>query len=261
MDQRTVMKYLAFAALFITCLADSLPYEGTVKVLERYELPDLPYGYGDLEPYIDEATVRVHHQGHHAGYTNKLNTALSNWRINAENGDLLASKSIFEILQQLSEIPDSYKGPIRNFGGGFVNHNLYWSVMSPNPQNETRMAEGELLQLINSKFDSFSNFKSAFTIQANKLFGSGYVWLNVRLDNDGKEDLVISTTVNQDSPISEGLYPILVIDVWEHAYYLKHQNLRINHVESWWKLVDWNRVHELRHWWKNILDQEKHEEL
>ncbi|XP_070570772.1 superoxide dismutase [Mn/Fe]-like [Ptychodera flava] len=250
-----------FAAFIPVVIANApLPYEIIATYASSYELPTLPYDYGDLEPYIDEATVRVHHQGHHAGYTQKMNAALSTWRSKVESQDPLAAEPIFVILQKLDQVSEIYRSYLRNFGGGYVNHNLYWSVMSPNKENMTRTPKGSLLKVIKRDFGSFSNFKEAFSTQANVLFGSGYVWLCLQLGSE-KEELIITTSANQDSPLSDGQFPILVIDVWEHAYYLKHKNLRKDHVKYWWYLVDWDRVQELREWWKKLINYENHDEL
>lgn len=221
------------------------------QVVSDYELPDLPYGYDELEPYIDEATVRVHHQGHHMSYVKNLNATLEAWRRLEDSWP--AEESIQIILQNTDKIPDHYKSNIIKNGGGFVNHNLYWWVMSPNPDGEERRPLAELLDDIESNFGSYEKFQEAFTMKAVTLFGSGYVWLS-RQPKDNS--LIISTSTNQDSPLSEGLHPILTIDVWEHAYYLKHQNKRPKYISDWWKLVDWKNVEELDTWYKSAIHDE-----
>lgn len=173
-----------------------------------------------------------------------------------KNTNHLTEKSILEILKEIEEVPQKYRKAITNNGGGFVNHNIYWSVMSPNPDNKERLPGGNLLSDINKYFGNFSQFVDIFTKEALTLFGSGYVWLSRNPSVSGK--LLVTTTANQDSPISQKLQPILVLDVWEHAYYLKYQNRRPEHVSEWWKVVDWNIVEKLDNWWK---DTPQHDEF
>lgn len=223
-----------------------MPYEFITERTNSYTLPPLPYDYKDLEPFIDEATVRVHHTGHHAAYTKKMNAAIQEWETEAK---VTESAMIFELLHRLEDVPDKYRVAIQNNGGGYVNHNLYWSVMSPNPNSDEREPTGQIGIDIDEDFGNFSNFKDLFTKEALSLFGSGYVWLCRDVNQNRK--LIISKTANQDSPLQDGFrLPILVIDIWEHAYYIKHQNRRPQHVSDWWKLVDWTAVEELDEWWK-----------
>ncbi|KAL5005637.1 hypothetical protein ScPMuIL_016795 [Solemya velum] len=225
-----------------------LPYEGIEKKQDEYKLPDLPYAYDGLEPYIDAATLNVHHKGHHAAYTAKMNAALGQWRGDSGAGGAdLAKESILHIIQNLDKVPDKYKKPVRNNGGGFVNHNFYWACMSPNAGGK-REPEGSLKTDIEKDFGSLAKFEEEFTQQALTLFGSGYVWLS--RDKAGK--LHISQSANQDSPLPDGFRPILVLDVWEHAYYLKHQNKRPNHITDWWQVVDWTQVDKLDKWWSKL---------
>ncbi|EDO44816.1 predicted protein [Nematostella vectensis] len=208
--------------------------------MEKYTLPELPYDYNELEPHIDEATLRVHHLGHHAAYTKKLNAAL---------------KDIVEILRNNEQIPDKWRTDVINNGGGFVNHALYWATMSPNPKSEPRTPTGKIGDLIDKSHGNFSMFKQWFDEQVNSMFGSGYTWLCQDVTSGF---LTILNMGNQESPVAYRLNPVLVIDLWEHAFYLKHQNKRPGYVHSWWHLVDWERVNELLEWWQN---QNIHDEL
>ncbi|XP_076089229.1 superoxide dismutase [Mn/Fe]-like [Mytilus galloprovincialis] len=248
-----VFNYFCLAILLDFSSGKQEIYKINDVIAADYDLPSLPYDYDELEPYIDKETLRVHHQGHHAAYTKKLNAVLESWR--QYNHSWPAEESIQTILIAIEKIPQQYKSAIVNNGGGFVNHNLYWWIMSPNPDEEDRKPSSNLMTDIERSFGSFDKFKEAFTQKALSLFGSGYVWLS-RQPKDRM--LIISTTANQDSPLSQGLCPILVIDVWEHAYYLKHKNKRPNHISDWWKLVDWKNVEELDSW---FLKNKGHDEL
>ncbi len=191
-----------------------------------FELPKLSYDYTALEPHIDARTMEIHHTKHHAGYTNNLNNAVS--------GSPLEGKSIEEILKGVS----GHSTAVRNNGGGYYNHNLYWEVMapggSPNP-------EGELLDAINESFDSVENFREAFVQAALTRFGSGWAWLVLQ-----NNKLVVSSTPNQDNPLMDVAdvqgTPVLGIDVWEHAYYLNYQNRRPDYVNAFWNLINWDEV-------------------
>jgi Fe-Mn family superoxide dismutase len=192
----------------------------------EFKLPDLPYPYDALEPYIDTKTLTIHHSMHHAAYTEKFNAAVR------EAG--ITGKSAREILKEVSKYPVS----VRNNGGGYVNHKLYWKIMSPKGGGKP---EGVLLESINRDFGTFENFKNEFSDAAKKLFGSGWTWLIV---SDGK--LKVTSTPNQDNPIMDiaevqGL-PILCIDIWEHSYYLKYQNRRAEYVDAFWNIINWDMV-------------------
>ena len=193
-----------------------------------FELPALPYAYDALEPSVDARTMQIHHGKHHAGYTNNLNNAL-------EGQDALTDKSIEEILANLDSVPEAIRTAVRNNGGGYVNHSLFWSIMSPNGGGEP---EGELADAINSAFGSFADFKAAFTKAAGTRFGSGWAWLYV----DGSGNLLVDSTPNQDTPLMDGNTPILGLDVWEHAYYLNYQNRRPDYIGAWWDVVNWDAV-------------------
>jgi len=195
-----------------------------------FSLPVLPYAYDALEPYIDKETMTIHHTKHHGGYVNNLNNALE--------GTEWASKSIEDILTSLESVPENIRTIVRNNGGGHANHSLFWTLMGPACGGKPG---GTLGDAITSTFDSFENFKSQFKAAAAGRFGSGWAWLV--LNNAGK--LVITSTPNQDNPISQGLKPVLGLDVWEHAYYLRYQNRRPDYVDAWWEVVNWNKASEI----------------
>ncbi|HEX2045541.1 MAG TPA: superoxide dismutase [Gaiellaceae bacterium] len=191
-----------------------------------YEVPALPYEYGALEPHIDEQTMRVHHDKHHQAYVDKVNAAL--------DGTEWADRPVEEVLRNLDAIPDDKRTAVRNNGGGHYNHTLFWEWMGPNGGGEP---EGALGDAIRSAFGSFDEFKAAFKEAGVNQFGSGWAWL---VADDG--GLAIVSTPNQDNPISQGKRPLLGVDVWEHAYYLKYQNRRPDYIDAWWNVVDWGKV-------------------
>ncbi len=193
-----------------------------------FVLPPLPYPEDALEPHIDARTMSIHHDKHHAAYTNNLNAAL-------EAYPDLASKSIEELLGNLDAVPESIRMAVRNNGGGFANHNLFWATMGPNGGGEPT---GELAQAIESTFGGFAAFKEAFTKAGVTRFGSGWAWLY--MDKSG--NLAVGSTPNQDTPLMEGNTPLLGLDVWEHAYYLNYQNRRPDYIAAWWNTVNWNAV-------------------
>ena len=193
-----------------------------------HELPPLPYDYAALEPHIDAQTMQIHHDKHHAAYVNNLNAAL-------EKYPELNSKSAEDLVRDLNSVPEDIRTAVRNNGGGHVNHTMFWQSMGPNGGGEP---SGALAQAINDSFGSFEDFKKQFNDAGTKRFGSGWVWLVS--SGDGK--LTITSTANQDNPISEGQTPILGNDVWEHAYYLKYQNRRPDYLQAWWNVVNWEEV-------------------
>ena len=195
-----------------------------------FKLPELTYGYDALEPYIDKQTMEIHHQKHHGGYVNKLNAAL-------EGNSSLQSKSIEELLKSLNSLPDSIRNAVRNNGGGHYNHTLFWSIMG---KGKGGAPKGSIAEDIDEEFGSFDNFKEDFSSAAANRFGSGWAWLV--LDEAGK--LSVTSTPNQDNPISSGQMPVLGLDVWEHAYYLKYQNRRPEYIGNWWNVVDWDAVNK-----------------
>jgi len=195
-----------------------------------FELPPLPYGYDALEPYIDAQTMQIHHDKHHQAYTDKLNAAL-------EKYPDLQSKSVEELLKDLDSVPEEIRSAVRNHGGGYFNHSLFWLMMKKGGGGEP---EGDLAEAIRGEFGSFAAFKEQFSTAAATVFGSGWAWLV--MDKSG--ELAIVTTPNQDSPVSTGQRPLLALDVWEHAYYLKYQNRRPEYIENWWQVVNWDQVEE-----------------
>ncbi len=194
-----------------------------------FSVPDLPYAYDALEPHIDEATMRVHHDKHHQAYVDKANAALE--------GTEWADKDVEEVLQNLSSLPADKQGPVRNNGGGHYNHSLFWQMMSPDGGGEP---SGELAEAINSAFGSFDSFKEEFKAAGIGQFGSGWAWLVKNSDGS----VAVAKTANQDSPISDGQTPLLGADVWEHAYYLKYQNKRPDYLDAFWNVVNWDYVAE-----------------
>jgi superoxide dismutase, Fe-Mn family len=191
-----------------------------------FSVPDLPYAYDALEPHIDEATMKVHHDKHHQAYVDKANAALE--------GTEWADKDVEEVLKNLSSLPDDKQGPVRNNAGGHYNHSLFWQMLSPDGGGEPG---GELGTAIAEKFGSFDDFKSEFKEAGIGQFGSGWAWLV----HDGS-GLAVAKTPNQDSPISSGQTPLLGCDVWEHAYYLKYQNKRPDYIDAFWNVVNWDYV-------------------
>jgi Fe-Mn family superoxide dismutase len=193
-----------------------------------YEVPPLPYDYAALEPHIDEATMRLHHDKHHQAYVDKANDALA--------GTEWEGKPIEDVLGNLSSLPADKQPVVRNNGGGHANHTLFWESMSPNGGGQPA---GELADAINSAFGSFDEFKTQFEANGVGQFGSGWTWLVV----DGGQ-LKLTKTPNQDSPVLDGQTPLLGNDVWEHAYYLKYQNRRPEYLKAWWNTVNWDKVAE-----------------
>ena len=194
-----------------------------------FQLPDLPYAFDALEPHIDARTMEIHHDRHHKGYTDKLNAAIEkhpDWQ----------DRSISDILRSIDRVPEDIRTAVRNNGGGYVNHDMFWKIMSPDGGGEP---SGELADAIGSKFESFSQFKEKLTGTASSQFGSGWGWL-VLVDGG----IEVYSTPNQDSPYMKGHVPLLGVDVWEHAYYLKYQNKRDDYLNAWWNVVDWGAVAE-----------------
>ena len=204
----------------------------------KHELLKLPYDYSALEPYIDSRTMEIHYSKHHQAYVDKLNAAL-------EKYPNLQSKSVEELLKDLNSVPADIRTAVRNSGGGHYNHSLFWTSMAPPAKvaatGGSREPAGAISGAIEKEFGRFSDFKEKFATAAISVFGSGWAWLT--LSEQGKsKGLSIITTPNQDSPISQGLTPLLGVDVWEHAYYLKYQNRRTEYIENWWNVVNWGEV-------------------
>ena len=191
-----------------------------------FEVPALPYAYDALEPHIDETTMQIHHDKHHQAYVDKLNAAVE--------GTDAANSSIEELISGLSALPAEIQGPVRNNGGGHLNHSLFWESMSADGGGAP---DGDLAAAIDDAFDSFEAFKEAFEAAGVGQFGSGWAWLVA--DGDG---VAVVSTANQDSPLTDGKTPLLGNDVWEHAYYLNYQNRRPDYLKAWWNTVDWSVV-------------------
>ncbi|SFS46203.1 superoxide dismutase [Marininema halotolerans] len=198
--------------------------------MAKFELPALPYSTDALEPHIDAQTMEIHHGRHHKTYVDKLNAAL-------EGHVELQSKNINDLVANLDQVPESIRTAVRNNGGGHANHSLFWEIMSPNGGGEPT---GDLATAINDTFGSFDSFKEKFANEGVGRFGSGWAWLIVK--NDGS--LAITNTLNQDNPQTDGHTPILGLDVWEHAYYLKYQNKRPDYINAFWNVVNWDEVNK-----------------
>ncbi|MBX3163721.1 MAG: superoxide dismutase [Bacteroidetes bacterium] len=199
----------------------------------KFELPKLPYAYYALEPFIDSKTMEIHHSKHHAGYVNNLNKAV-------ETGSF-SGKSIEEILRSVN----ANDAAVRNNAGGHYNHSLFWQLLEPNRYKMLPLPEGTLRDAITTQFNSFGEFKQLFTGKAMSVFGSGWCWLIT----DAQGNLKITATANQDNPlmqiVAEQGKPVLALDVWEHAYYLKHQNKRMDYISDWWNVINWQKAEEL----------------
>lgn len=196
-----------------------------------FELPALAYAFDALEPFIDSTTMQIHHDKHHAAYVNNLNGAL-------EKHPELSTKSLEDMLKNLNGVPEDIRTVVRNHGGGTWNHTMFWEIMAPKAGGEP---SGALANAISAAFGNFANFKAEFEKAANGRFGSGWAWLAKKSDGG----LAVVSTANQDNPMSDGLTPLLGLDVWEHAYYLKYQNRRAEYVTNWWNVVHWAEI-ELR---------------
>lgn len=194
-----------------------------------YTLPELPYAYDALEPYIDVETMHLHHDKHHNTYVTNLNAAL-------EKYPELAEKSVEELIAYMDEIPADIRTAVQNNGGGHANHTFFWEIMAP---NAVGAPTGSLKDAIDETFGSFEDFKNEFKTAATGRFGSGWAWLVV---DNGK--LAIMSTANQDSPLMEGKTPIIGLDVWEHAYYLKYKNVRPDYIAAFWEVVNWDKANE-----------------
>ncbi len=202
-------------------------------IIMKHDLPKLPYSYAALEPHIDAKTMEIHHTKHHQAYVDNLNKAL-------EKHPKLFEKKVEELMaDNLDLVPEEIKTAVRNHGGGHTNHSFFWEIMTPNKKDQT--FKGRIADAIVQAFGDFDKFKEQFAAAATSRFGSGWAWL---VFNKNKE-LQIVSTANQDSPLLEGNIPVLGLDVWEHAYYLKYQNKRADYLTAWWNVVNWKKVNEL----------------
>jgi Fe-Mn family superoxide dismutase len=198
--------------------------------LMAHEVPALPYDYAALEPYIDEKTMHLHHDMHHAAYVKNLNTAL-------EKYPNLQSKPAEDLLRDLTAVPEDIRTAVRNNGGGHVNHTMFWQIMKPKGGGDPT---GPIADAITKAFGSFKDLQAKFNDAGAKQFGSGWAWLV----GNAKGELQVLSTANQDNPMSQGLYPILSNDVWEHAYYLKYNNRRPEYLQAWWNVVNWDEINK-----------------
>ena len=195
-----------------------------------FELPALPYAHNALEPHIDEMTMQIHHGKHHAAYVTNLNKAL-------ESATALAGKTIEDLLSHLDAVPENIRTAVRNNGGGHYNHSLFWQIMKP---GGPKAPAGALADAINAAFGSVDKLKEAVNAAGAGRFGSGWAWVVVEKDGT----LAIESTANQDSPLMDGKWPVMGVDVWEHAYYLKYQNRRADYLAAWWNVVNWNAINK-----------------
>ncbi|HLJ41837.1 MAG TPA: superoxide dismutase [Candidatus Acidoferrales bacterium] len=202
--------------------------QGTAQAAP-YTVPPLPYGFDALEPYIDAKTMEIHHDKHHGAYVKNLNAAL-------EGHADLAKLSVEALISKIDSVPENIRTAVRNNGGGHANHSLFWKIMKKGGGGEPK---GEIADAIKSTFGSFNEFKTKFNEAATKRFGSGWAWLQIK---GGK--LGIESTPNQDNPLMSGAKPVMGIDVWEHAYYLKYQNRRPEYIEAWWNVVNWEQINQ-----------------
>ncbi|MEM3113038.1 MAG: superoxide dismutase [Candidatus Pacearchaeota archaeon] len=198
-----------------------------------FTLPKLPYTYDSLEPWIDAKTMQIHYEKHHQAYIDKLNATVK--------GTKFENKNVDEILKSIEDVPEKIRNHVINHGGGHSNHTLFWQLLNPNYKTSTKKPDEKLLRVIEGSFKNFDEFKKKFSEAALSRFGSGWAWLII---NENGELEIISTP-NQDSPLMDNKIPILGLDVWEHAYYLKYQNKRADYVEAFWNIINWKKVEEI----------------
>jgi len=230
-DRREMMKAMGMTAIAGLCGLDLKTASGQTQptgssAAALYSVPPLPYGYDALEPYIDTETMHLHHDKHHAAYVKNLNAAVA-------DHPNLAKLPVEALVRNLDRIPETIRTTVRNNGGGHANHSFFWQVMQKNSPGQPK---AELSKAVDARFGSFSSFQQQFTKAALSVFGSGWAWLSL----DDKRRLSIETTPNQDSPWMAGKTPILGIDVWEHAYYLKYQNVRADYIAAFYKVISWD---------------------
>ncbi|PYV36841.1 MAG: superoxide dismutase [Acidobacteria bacterium] len=235
--RRQALKAAFATAAYAAATSSSAVKAGTAVVStaalepkDPFTLPPLPYSFDALEPHIDAETMQIHHDKHHAAYVTNLNKAV------ADHPEL-ASKSVEDLIRNLTSVPEDIRTAVRNHGGGHANHSLFWQALK---KNAGAAPQGELAKAIDKKFGSFASFKDEFTKAATTLFGSGWAWLSL----DSSKELRIEPAPNQDSPLSVGRTPLLGIDVWEHAYYLKYQNRRADYIKAFYDVINWDFVAE-----------------
>lgn len=204
-----------------------------------YSLPQLPYPYEALEPWIDGETMHIHHDKHHQTYVDKLNETLQS------HADL-AAKPIEELLRDLNALPEDVKGGVKNFGGGHYNHSLFWEFLKPPAEGGGAVPQGALAEKMNQDFGGFDKFKEQFSAAAAKLFGSGWACLALGADGPGRAGkLQIISLKDQDAAVTVNMKPVMILDVWEHAYYLKYRNKRVDYIAAWWNIANWGKAEEL----------------
>nr|XP_042908832.1 superoxide dismutase [Mn] 2 [Parasteatoda tepidariorum] len=255
LDMLFLFNFVILVHNFVKCSEIAPAFYGLERPVLEYELPPLLYTFDELEPYIDETTVKMHYFEYHGAYIQEVNSILRRWRRNNVKGKHASRLSIIEILRNMSHVPLQFRADLKTYASGLLNHNLYWATISPNPHGENRVPTGNIAHEIDTKFGSFLGFKGIFTDIAINHFGSGFVWL---CKSNSSDDLVIINTQNEDSPLSAGFLPILGIDIWEHAYVLKLHNQKLKYIENWWFLVDWHQVNNLSAWWSGL---KLHDEL
>jgi Fe-Mn family superoxide dismutase len=236
--RRQALKTLAVATLATTALAKISPAfaadtPAAPEPTGPYTLPKLPYAYDALEPYIDATTMHLHHDKHHAAYVKKLNEALAK-----EPSFQAPPASVDYLVAHLDLVPESIRTAVRNQGGGHSNHSLFWLTLSPRLKEDTRAPKGDFAKAINDDVGGLDKLKASMNEEGAKLFGSGWVWLVL----DGGKHLTVMTSANQDSPLTEGHYPLFGIDVWEHAYYLKYHNVRADYLAAIWNVINWDFI-------------------
>ena len=227
-SRRSVLKAGGLGLVAVAGFKASDVFAAALPAEDTFTLPPLPYGFAALEPHIDAKTMEIHHDKHHAAYVKNLNDAVA-------KAPELKGKSVADLLAKLDAVPEAIRAAVRNNGGGHANHSLFWTLMTPKGGGEP---SGAVAKAIDTQLGGFPKFKEAFGKAATTRFGSGWAWLVA--GKGGK--LAITSTANQDTPISEGLVPLLGLDVWEHAYYLKYQNRRPEYVAAWWNTVNWEEV-------------------
>jgi len=231
--------------------------KGLEKYQESYPLPTLPFKYNELEPYIDEHTLKEHHMGIHAKYTLQMNKDLKEWRASNETSEL-AKSSILDIMKNLKDVPDKWRHSLGNNIGGYLNHIFYFATLSPNPTGEKRdpSKTKQMSRAFEHSFGTFEQFKKNFNNSMKEIFSTGFVWL-VRVPK--YRYLTIYYTVQESSPISVNYEPLVGLDLWEHAHFSKYGNNRNEYIDNWWKVIDWDKVEDVINWWWQF--EPKHDEL
>ena len=230
MTRRQALKTTALATAAVAAVPSAFAQPAPAAPGGPFTLPPLPYAFDALEPHIDARTMEIHHDRHHKAYVDNLNKAV------AAHPDVLKTRTTEWLLENLGGVPEDVRTAVRNHGGGHYNHSLFWQMMKKNGGGEPK---AELAKAIDASFGNFADFKAKFSEAATKVFGSGWAWLVL---SDGR--LVIESSPNQDTPLSAGRPPLLGLDVWEHAYYLKYQNKRADYIAAWWNVVNWDFVAE-----------------